>query len=117
MEASTFAEKVAAFVLGLLGAVFLQAVNGWWLNSGKEVLRTSLVLFVLGVFVTVWRPGSPWHRACALWAGAISGMTAVLFWIGPGTIWPIVLVTAAAISAGAVFGGALAGFAVNRLRG
>jgi hypothetical protein len=56
------------------------------------------------------------NPALALWAGAISGTTVVLFSIGPGTIWPIVLVIAAAITAGAVFGGAFVGFAAIRFR-
>lgn len=115
-RSTTFVEKAAIFVLGLLVAVSLQIVNGWWLNSGEEVLRTILVLFALGLLVASWRSGRPWVRACALWAGAISGMTVALFWIGPGTIWPIVLVAASVMSAGAVFGGALLGFAVNKLR-
>ena len=113
---ATLVEKAAAFVLGFLAAVSLQTANGWWLNSGKEVLRTSLVLFALGVFVAVWRTGRPWVRACALWAGAISGMTFALFRTGPGNIWPIVLAVAGVMSAGAVFGGALLGFALNKLR-
>ena len=115
-RSTTLVEKAAACVLGFLAAVFLQTANGWWLNSGREVLRTSLVLFALGVFVAVWRSGRPWVRACALWAGAISGMTFVLFRNGAGNIWPIVLAVAGMMSAGAVFGGAFLGFVLNKLR-
>jgi hypothetical protein len=111
-----FAEKAAWFALGFSVVAALQAVGGWWLNSGTGVLRTVLALAALGVFVALWRSGRPWVRASALWAGAISGTTVVLFWIGPGTIWPIVLAAAAAISAGAVFGGAFLGSAAVKFR-
>jgi hypothetical protein len=111
-----FVEKAAWFVLGFAVVATLYVVGGWWLNSGTGVLRTVLVLLALGVIAAVWRSGSPWVRACALWAGAISGTTVLLFSIGLGTIWPIVLVSAAAITAGAVFGGAFVGFAATRFR-
>jgi hypothetical protein len=111
-----FVERAAWFVLGFAVVATLHAVGGWWLNSGTGVLRTVLVLLILGVFAALWRSGSPWIRACALWTGAISGTTVILFSIGPGTIWPIVLALGAAITAGAVFGGALLGSAAIRRR-
>ena len=109
-------EKAAWFVLGVAAVATSYVVGGWWLNSGTGVLRTVLGLLALGVFAALWRSGSPWVRACALWAGAISGSAAILFSIGPGTIWPIVLAFAAAITAGAVFGGAFVGFAATRFK-
>ena len=111
-----FVEKAAWFVLGFAVVPALQAVGGWWLNSGTGVLRTVLALVALGVFAALWRSGRPWVRACALWAGAISGTTVVLFWIGPGTIWPIVLVVGAGITAAAVFGGAFLGSLLTGFR-
>ena len=110
------AEKGVWFVLGFAAVATSYVVGGWWLNSGTGVLRTVLGLLALGVFAALWRSGSPWIRACALWAGAISGSAAILFSIGPGTIWPLVLAFAAAITAGAVFGGAVVGFAATRFR-
>jgi hypothetical protein len=109
-------EKAVWFVLGCAAVATSYVVGGWWLNSGTGVLRTVLGLLALGVFAALWRSGSPWIRACALWAGAISGSAAILFSIGPGTIWPLVLAFAAAITAGAVFGGAFVGLAATRFR-
>ena len=111
-----FVEKAVWFVLGFAAVAASYVVGGWWLNSGTGVLRTVLGLLALGVFAALWRSGRPWIRACALWAGAISGSAAILFSIGPGTIWPIVLAFAAAITAGAVFGGAVVGWAATRPR-
>ena len=113
-NSAPFVEKAAWFVFGFAAAATLHAIGGWWLNSGTGVLRTVLVLLALGVFAALWRSGRLWVRACALWAGAISGMTVVLFWMGPGNIWPIVLAFAGGISFGAVFGGALLGSVVAR---
>jgi hypothetical protein len=109
-------EKAVWFVLGFAAVATSYVVGGWWLNSGTGVLRTVLVLLALGLFAALWRSGTPWVRACALWAGAISGTTVLLFSIGPGTIWPIVLASAAAITAGAVFVGAFVGYAATRFR-
>ena len=104
------------FVLGFVAVATSQAVGGWWLNSGTGVLRTVLALVALGVFVGLRRSGALWVRACALWTGAITGTSTILFWLGPGTIWPIVLAIAAAITAAAVFGGAFLGSALTRFR-
>lgn len=113
---SSLAETAAWFVLGVGVVAAVQAVGGWWLNSGTGVLRTVLVLGALGVVAALWRSGRPWVRARALWAGAFSGSIVLLVWTGPGTIWPIVLVFAAGLSAGAVFGGALLGTVVSGFR-
>ena len=115
LKLASVVENAPWFVVGLAAVAMLQAVGGWWLNSGMAVLRTVLVFGALGVVVALWRSGKPWARARALWAGTISGSTVVLFWTGPGTIWPIVLTVAAGLSAGAVFGGAFLGsFAAGR---
>ena len=111
------AEKATWFLLGSVAVGLIQAVGGWWLNSGAGVLRTVLVLFAFGVFAALRRTGNRWVRASSLWAGAVSCTTALLFWTGPGTIWPIVLAIGAGVSAAAVFGGALVGSTAARRRG
>jgi hypothetical protein len=108
-------EPVAAFLAGSFAVAGLYRAYGWWLNSGREVLRTSLVLLALGLFVAVWRRESPWCRAVALWAGASAAMIVALFLAGPGTIWPIVLLFAGGIAAAAVFGGTVTGVALMKM--
>ena len=112
----TVFRKAPIFVLGVLVIVALQTMDGWWLDSGQRVLRGCIVLFASGGFIGLWRSEEAWDRACALWAGAICGSTSVLLWTGPGSIWPIVLAFAAAISAAAVFAGTAFGLGVNRRR-
>jgi len=51
----------------------------------------------------------------AIWAGANIGMSAVLFRVGPGTLFPIVLVIGAGISAAAVAAGSLIGALFDRI--
>lgn len=101
-------ERVVPFAMGFVVPLVVQPLVGWWLNSGRGVAFTTALLFVMGIVVSRWRPGTPWPRARALWLGSVTGSAAVLFWIGPGTIWPIVLAFAAGIGAAAAFGGAAA---------
>ena len=42
--------KLRSSLLGVLAIVALQAMGGWWLDSGQRVLRACVVLFALGVF-------------------------------------------------------------------
>jgi hypothetical protein len=106
----------AAFVLGLAVAAFSYWMDGWWLDSGRGALRTTSGLIVIGALVALGRGDSPWAAGRALWLGALIGMAIVLFRVGPGTIWPIVLVVVAAVAAAAVFTGVVAALALNRLR-
>jgi hypothetical protein len=115
MSFSVF-RNVALFVLGVVTIVVLQALGGWWLDSGLGVAQAFAVWFGLGIVAGLWRSKGTWVRACALWAGAIAGSTAVLFWTGPGNIWPIALIFAAAITTAAIFGGTAIGVGIDRLR-
>jgi hypothetical protein len=104
-------DTLVPLVIGAVSAASLQACTGWWLNSGTGVACTVALLFLLALCVGLWSPGSPWARAIALWAGAMTGLAASLWWIGPGTIWPIVLIVSSVLTACAV----MAGISVGRL--
>lgn len=105
MNARTIGEAAVPLTIGLLVALLLHLVGGWWLNSGRGVITTMAVLFGTAIGVC-FRSDALWFRATAMCIGAIAGMTATLFWIGPGTIWPIVLVAAVALTCAAVYAGA-----------
>ena len=96
-----------AFLLGVALALLSYRIDGRWLNSTAGVVRAIVALLVAGVLVAAWHRKAPWTGGTAVWAGAVAGMTGVLFRIGPGTIWPIVLVVGSAIAAAGVFGGVL----------
>jgi hypothetical protein len=106
----------ATVVLGFAATVVLHAANGWWLNSARQAVPTMLALFLLALLTALWRPARPWASAAALWVGAFAAMAIILFSIGPGNIWPIVLVAAAIVSGAAVCVGATIAAAAGRLR-
>lgn len=106
MSGRTVGDGVIPFTVGLLVSMLLQWAGGWWLNSGRGVVTTTVVLFGVAVAFCL-RSEAPWHRAGALWIGSIVGMAAALLWVGPGTIWPIVMVVAAGLTSASVFAGAL----------
>jgi hypothetical protein len=111
MSGLTIARTVVPFAVGLLTSILLQWAGGWWLNSGEGVVTTIVVLFGVAVAVCL-RSDAPWHRAAALSIGSVTGMAAALFWVGPGTIWPIVMAVAAVLTAASVFAGAVVARAI-----
>jgi hypothetical protein len=88
--------------------------SGWFLNSGRGVSAVGLACAVVGALVGFGRRDSV-PKAVMVASGAVVAMIAVLFSIGPGTIFPIVIVFGTAIIAGATAAGAGAGTAVRRV--
>ena len=72
------------FAIGIVTGLLPQLAGGWWLNSSRGVVTTMAVLFVTAIGVC-GRSDTPWFRAAAMAIGALAGMTAALFWKGPGT--------------------------------
>jgi len=94
--------KVATLALALLAgvitAVVSQMVTGWWLDSGRGVAFMMALLGALSMgFVWLDR-----KAPLALWIGMMNATTVILFMTGPGTIFPIVMAFAAALSAFAI---------------
>jgi hypothetical protein len=109
-------KPLAIALVGGIVAAFSQRFTptGWWLNSGQGVAIIVLVLSLLAVPVSAAAGSWPWQSRSvvwpgALWAGANIGLAIVLFRVGPGNIFPIVLVVGAGISAIAVGAGSLFG--------
>jgi len=80
----------------------------WFLNSGRAVALTSICLFVVSALVA--RKSDRYiARALATALGAVTAMAVILFVGGdPGSIFPIVLATGAAVVVAITFAGALA---------
>jgi hypothetical protein len=94
-----------------VGAATMQVWTGWWLNSGTGVAWTIAMLFLLAAVVGATNSRSPWTGPVALWAGSMSGLTLSLFRIGPGAIWPIVLLVSSVLTAGTI----MVGLGVHRV--
>ena len=104
-----FGQYIVPFLAGVLAAVLIQRATGWWLNSGHGVAVTLVALFATALLLARLHPSRSLPRGLALWLGTMAAMTAILFWTGPGTIWPIVIVVAGALSGAAIGLGVLAG--------
>ena len=64
--------------------------SGWFLNSGRGVATVGLAFTIAGAMVGLVRRDGE-IRAMLVAAGGAVAMVVVLFRIGPGTIFPIVL--------------------------
>lgn len=119
----------AAVVAAIVGAVVAGAAQlyvpsregvRWWLDSQVGVDITLRALRVTGVFVGLALPWPPWRRghwlpAFALWAGVNIALTFVLFSIGPGNLFPIVVGLGAMYTLWAIAYGVLIGVAIRGL--
>ena len=109
--------------LSVQGLLFLTAApvagmknSGWFLNSGRGVAVVGVVCAVVGALIGFGRRDSV-REAAMVASGAVLAMVAVLFTIGPGTIFPIVIVFGTAIIAGATAAGTGVGTGVRRALG
>jgi hypothetical protein len=83
--------------------------SGWFLDSARGVGVMVIWMTVASAAVGLTWPTPGWWRGCAAFAlGAAAALTATLFAIGPGNLFPIVIV----IGGGLIAAAALAGAAV-----
>jgi hypothetical protein len=88
----------------------------WFLNSGRAAAFTAALLVAAGAAVSAsdWRESV--IRGAHVAAGALVAMIVVLSVIGPGNLFPIVIVLGAAIALASGGAGALAGWSLRRVR-
>ena len=85
---------------------------GWFLNSGVNVATISGVIAVVAAFVAVrrrWRIGD----TAIFGLGILIAMAGTLFTIGPGTIFPIVIVVGAVVAGVAILAGTAVGYGIQ----
>ena len=104
----------ATLYRGLLGgaiAIILHLKNGWWLDAGDRLAEMLIALGVAAVIVGLWRHDKTpaYLRVAELWVAFVITSSLVLFTIGPGSIFPIVLIAIIVLSLVAVLGGAIVG--------
>lgn len=87
------------------GAQFVMP-TGWWLNSLRGVISMCLVTAAASWLVSRVPKNrsaiSAKNGAVSLWIGVNIGASSRLFWIGPGTIFPLVMAIAAVLTGLAV---------------
>lgn len=107
---ANFSLKQYPMWLGLAVAVVLYFVGGgWWLDDAHRVKLTVRVLMVVAFVVGATWPKLTLFPALHLWLGFMLAMTIILFSIGPGTIFPIVLVMGGGMAALAILKGFIVG--------
>jgi hypothetical protein len=79
---------------------------GWFLNGREAGLAMITTIALVSALLTAIRQANWLADAAAFTAGAVGAMTIVLFGIGPGTIFPIVIVFGTVVLAAATFVGA-----------
>src|SRR5712664_1975896 len=105
--------------LWLLGHHFAGFPNNWVLKPTAGIAFAAFVLLLTSSVMTAARKGDlSWLQCFALASvGAYAAVVASLFLLGPGNLWPLVLVLDAVIVVVAVFAGALLGDLVRDIRG
>jgi hypothetical protein len=88
----------------------------WFLNSGRAVAVTAALLVVAGAVVSASDRRESIIRGANVAGGALIAMIGVLSVIGPGNLFPIVIVIGAAIAVASAGAGALAGWGLRRAR-
>ena len=81
---------------------------GWFLNSGRNVLVVVAVLFAGAAVVRARKQASD-RDAGFYFVGAEAAMLVTLFFIGPGNLFPIVIVLSSTMVGFVVFAGASCG--------
>ena len=80
--------------------------SAWFLNSGRGVLMTTIVLALAAAATGLGSsPPGVWRAAVAFSGGAAAAMVVLVFALGPGTIFPIVIAVGTVIIAVAAFTG------------
>ena len=109
----------AAEGIWLLGHVVLGFPSRWVLEPTPGIVFCLLVLALSGTAMAATRKdGMSWLQSFALMAaGAYTAVVVALFSVGPGNLWPFVLLIDAVFVIPALFIGALVGDLVRDVRG
>ncbi len=89
---------------------------GWFLNSGQSLLTILLAVAAIAMAQTALGWSSPMAGAIAVSVGATIAMVITLFQIGPGNLFPIVIVMGGVFLGGAAFAGMGIGLALRHAR-
>lgn len=85
--------------------------GAWFLNARNSMVFMSLVLFITAFLTSLRAATTAWDRficGFGILFGAMVAMTATLFIIGPGNLWPLVIILGTGLITVSVFLGVIA---------
>ena len=88
---------------------------GWFLNDQQAGLSVLATVALVSALVAAFRTTRWLASGATFTAGAVVAMTIVLFAIGPGTIFPIVIAVGTVVLAAAAFLGTGLGWLLRRV--
>ena len=111
--AATFLGVEALWALGHAQGMLRSA---WIMKTGAGIGVCFLVFLVAAAVFSARQPAATGVGACArpLALGALAGIAIALAAVGPGNLWPLVLVFNGVIAIAAVFAGCALGAAFRR---
>jgi hypothetical protein len=80
--------------------------EGWFLNSGTGITLMAAIVVAASLVVGKALPAPLWQRWVSFVVGAMAALVAAVFFFGPGTIFPLVIVAGAVVIALAAIAGA-----------
>jgi len=95
---------------------FASAHEPWFLNSGRAGAVTAAFLFFAGAIVGGFSGGDPLRLGASVGGGAAVAALVVLLWqVGPGNLFPIVIVIGTIVLMASSCAGSAAGWMLKRL--
>jgi hypothetical protein len=109
--AAFLAPQVALFVTAAQPPVAIQD-PGWFLNAGRNVVTITSVIALVAAALAVRRHWKIEDTA-TFGLGTVIAMVGTLIAIGPGTIFPIVIVIGAIVLGLAILAGTAVGYVIQ----
>lgn len=89
--------------------------SGWFLNTSRGVATVCITFAAAGALMGLLRSDAHQREATLAAAGGVVAMVIVLFHIGPGTLFPIVLAIGTVMIGGSTAAGLVLGILLRRL--
>ena len=93
--------------------------QAWFLNSGRAIVATAVGLFVAALLVGLLASSLQLHwlrSAVAMSVGVVVTMCVMLFVMGPGTIWPIIIFMGTAYTVPPILVGTAVGVGLQKIK-
>jgi hypothetical protein len=96
---------------------WMKVDQAWWMNSGRSMVVTAVAVFAAALVLGLRRRASLLAGGAWMLLGLTGAMVGVLMFVGPGNIWPIVLVAGGGILGVSVAAAVLVAAVVRRVVG